>query len=498
MKKCRKSIPTLAGLLVIIGGLVVGLSLVRLRSEYITKAMESTEPREVKISNIEAASITISWVTDKAAAGWVKYGESESTMNMTVSDIRDQQSGNSGIFRTHYVTVGGLKPATMYKLLLGSGNNIYNLNGEPYTVSTGPLIDQSPEADVAYGQVVTGGGDPAEGAVVYLQLPGAGLMSELVKNSGSWVIPIAKSRTSDLTKYVKYDPEKETVRIWVQDGELGMAEVATLTSLDSPVPNIELGSIYDFTKTAAGGNTEAVKSKIVTEKLTIPTGQFLLLTPMAEEQVQTNTPMVIGEAPPGTKITIVINSEEEISATISANDDGRYSYQVPTTLGAGTHTIIVTSIIGGVKKSITRSFVVSAAEDSGSPYYSATPSATLKPYPSITPTSIPVATVGPTSKPIPTTNPSPTIKPTSTPRPTNTPIPTTTPKLTDTPKPTSSPRPTNTPKPTITPRPTSSVPTPTPAIPVVPQTGAIELTLLMLVLGLGMMVTGGWWYRRLE
>ena len=131
---------------------------------------------------------------------------------MVVSDDRDQDRGAVGNYFTHLVTLRGLKPTTAYKLKIGPEEQI---------VTTGVNLRNTPAADVVYGQAITSGGDPADGAIVYVQLPGAVPQAALVKASGSWVVPLSVDRSTDLTSFAAYDKQTEKISVTIQAGPLG-------------------------------------------------------------------------------------------------------------------------------------------------------------------------------------------------------------------------------------------------------------------------------------
>ena len=204
MRKRELTIPTILGVLAIIGGLIGGVVLLNKPLRGLVGASPEETPKEVKITNISDTSFVVSWVTDKSTSGYVQYNG-----GLVVSDDRDQERGEIGNYFTHLVTIKALKAETGYSFKIGSGKSLYDNSGKLYQITTATAVSQVPVADVAYGQVVTASGDPVEGAIVYLSLPGAVSQAALTKSSGSWVIPMAVARSADLTGYAAYDREKD-------------------------------------------------------------------------------------------------------------------------------------------------------------------------------------------------------------------------------------------------------------------------------------------------
>lgn len=454
MKNRELRLPTIIGLLVVLAGLVAGLFILRNPLRLSLSASGEEIPSEVRISNIADSSFTVSWITSEAATGFVQYGQSGSELDLAVSDSRDQEKGDVGNYYTHYVIVGGLKGGTKYSFKIGSGRSLYDDGGKSYETTTGQGLADTPTADVAYGLVTTEEGEPADGAIVYLQLPGGVPATAMTKESGAWVIPLATIRAEGLTRYVAYDRESTEVDISVQGGNLGTSLATVTTGEDSPVPTITLGKSYDFAADEAEEDeTQATESGDLASRFsgealapgTNPEGgaTLELVTPKSDEEINTQRPQIIGKAPAGVEVSIEIHSSHVVAGKVIAESDGTFNFSVPTNLTPGEHTLTISATVNGVLQQITQSFTVYAQGESGLPAFEATPSATL--VPSLTPT----------STPLPTITAQPTIVPTITVMPTA--------------------------EPTIIPEPPTELPT----------SGSVWPTMLILVFGLGLLTTGG-------
>lgn len=379
MRKRELTIPTILGILVTIGGLVAGVFLLNAPLRSLVGASPEETPTEVKVTNTADTSFVASWTTAKSTSGYIQYGEGEKP-ELVVSDDRDQEKGEIGGYFTHLVTVRGLKAATSYGFRIGSGKGLYDQQGQLYKVTTGVTLRNPPQADVAYGQVVTSSGDPVDGALVYLAMPGTVTQAAVTKPSGSWVIPISTARTVDLTSFAAYDASAGQVRILVQAGALGTANVTTTTGNTKPVPEITLGQTVNLAAQQPTP-TPSTESKL-SGLLATETGETLeILTPKSGERVNSSQPEIMGKAPAGAEVTIVIHSTTQITQTVTADENGDWSYSVPAGLEPGTHTITITALVNGVKKTVQKSFVVEAAGTSNAPARVATPSATIKPTP---------------------------------------------------------------------------------------------------------------------
>ncbi|MBI2008362.1 fibronectin type III domain-containing protein [Candidatus Amesbacteria bacterium] len=448
MKKRELRLPTIIGLLVVLAGLGTGLFGLRNPLRWSLSASGEEAPGEVKMSNVADSSFVVSWVTGKAVAGFVQYGESGKGLDLAVSDDRDQERGDVGSYYTHYVTLSGLKEGTRYSFKIGKDE-------KSYEVTTAQKLERTPMADVAYGLVTTEEGSPADGMIVYVQLPGGELASALTKSSGAWVIPLATIRAEGKENYVAYDKEQTELEISVQGGNLGTSLVTVKTAGDSPVPTIVLGKNYDFAADETGVSEN--ESSGSAELFSRFSGEALapgnlagettleVLTPRNDEGINTQRPQIIGRAPAGVEVSIEIHSSHVIVGKVTTGEDGTFSYSVPTSLTPGEHTVTISAMIDGVLKQITKSFTVYAQGESNLPAFEATPSATLVPSP--TTTTVPTPTSSPSVSPSPT--------PTSVAQPTI--------------------------GPTVMPEPPAELPT----------SGNVWPTALILVLGLGLLASGG-------
>ncbi len=465
MKKKEIRLPTILGLVVAIAGLVTGVVLLRLQLKTAALAAAEETPNKVAVSNISDSSFTVSWSTERAAPGFVQYSEKATDPDLVVSDERDQLNGAVGSYLTHFVTIKGLKPSTEYVFRLGSGKHLYDQGNGLYTVTTGAQLANPPPADVAYGQVMTQSGDPGDGAVVYLQIPGASLQSALVKSSGSYVVPLSTIRTNDLSKFITYDKEKTAINVSVMRGPLEDTLVTTSTATHAPIPDIILGKGGRLEQSGSNVDTSVSKfsNNILGPAIEASGGAILtILTPKFGEEVNSARPEIIGQAPANTEVTVEVHSTQVVTGTTKSDQNGKFTFSVPSDLSAGEHSVTISSVVDGVVKKVTRNFVVLAAGESFNPAFSSSPSATL----------------APTIKPTATPKPSPTRQPSPTPTRGPSPLPTPT---------------------GVRPSPTVVVatpsPTPKPVVIEMPASGNDEPTVLVLGIGIGLIISGLWWYR---
>jgi hypothetical protein len=154
----QKQMPTMFGLGVLVIALVAGLVMFGTGTGVFSpRATPQTTPKQVKITNVGDKSFTVSFYTDEATTGFVKYGAKETDLKSQSSDDRDQLAGAVGEYTLHHITVKGLKPSSSYFFTLGTGSgSIFDNNGAPFNVKT--VADPGtppPAAKTVYGSVMT-------------------------------------------------------------------------------------------------------------------------------------------------------------------------------------------------------------------------------------------------------------------------------------------------------------------------------------------------------
>jgi len=398
----------------LITGIGAGIYLVGQKSFLKEKLDPEFAPKKIKITNVTDSQFSVSWTTSKAAIGLVKYGTTSSS-DSSLPDDRDQRSGEKTAFKTHYVTLSGLKPATKYYFKIGSGSekNLFDNNGKPYEITTGPALGAQPPSDLINGKVVTESGGSASGAIVYATLPETAPLSAQVKIDGTWLIPLSSARTPDLFDYATYDSRTTLIDIFVQ-GEEKTAKATTNTANDSPVPEVALGKTYDFTEGTAAEITEDLAQAPIEEAAvttdeedleTIPSeeteatetaeipGQFSLeplanlpveATPSAQvgllnpqldgETINSLKPEFLGTGPARKVLTVKVESKT-YTTTVVVDDQGNWSFTPPEDLEPGAHKITITYVDDyGEEQSLERNFIIASSGDSDLPSFTATPS----------------------------------------------------------------------------------------------------------------------------
>ncbi len=406
----KKTIPSILGILILIVGIASGVFLVGQRQIFRLGAESGNLPRDIRISNIDSFTFTVTWITEKDTVGFVSWGETPS-LGQTTEEIGSKAK------KIHSLTIKNLKPSTTYYFVINSAGFKFDNNGVPWSVSTAPYATPNTETVIASGVVLRGDGTPASNILVYINGGSISQLSTTTSQNGTWTIFLSNARNKTLSSYAKLD-SNTILDIFVQAGnETAAAQIMALKA--NPVPNILLGKTYDF---RSSENQEVTLPKA---EVTLPqnpnqleisgsldvSGQAPKETQKAvtldsiskdNELIFTSTPEFFGKGPAGTEVNIKIESNP-ITARVRIGSDGRWRFN-PGALEDGEHTITISwRDSQGFLRSITKKFIVQAAD--GEPGFESTPTgrtSTTKPSPSPSPKP------NPTNTPTPSLNPAPT------------------------------------------------------------------------------------------
>lgn len=192
------------GLIILIAGLGVGVYLVLNQTGFFSRADASLAPINMQISNISDNSISVSWLTNKPATGFIGYGVTD-RLGSVVGDDRD--GGGQKERLTHHVTLKNLDPNKTYYFKIVSGGKIFDSNGKPLSQKTAPVADNAPPvADPLIGKVTKKDGGVPNEALVYLKFGDNSLLSSYTRTKANWLITLNNARTADLKNYAIINP----------------------------------------------------------------------------------------------------------------------------------------------------------------------------------------------------------------------------------------------------------------------------------------------------
>jgi hypothetical protein len=344
----QKKIPTLFAIVVLVIGIVAGVFLVQSDKIFQTNASPEATPTQVRITNITDRGFAVSWITDKQSQGFVSYGPSTS-LGLVAKQQSDLPNAATNV---HHATIESLKANTTYYFKIGSGDQLFDNNGQLYQVKTGPQLSNPPSQDIIFGNIVDATNKPQANATVYITLTGVTPQSVLTDSSGKWSLPLSTSRNITLSSFANYT-EDSLIEIFVQGGSGKIATAKTKAKNAHPVPTITLGQNLDFTNVTslpAGSlpnakitlpqNTQQTQTSVQTQSTsTTPSVEVILNSPQSNEVLTNTKPIISGTGTPKTAITIKLQGPKTINGSTTINSQGNWSWAVPQTLSVGNYTI---------------------------------------------------------------------------------------------------------------------------------------------------------------
>ncbi len=384
----NKKIPTLIGLILIMIGTVATTFLVKGNTIFQIRAGPGMDPKNVKVTNVSENAFTITYLTDDKMTGSVNHGIDPKDLDGISLDDRDQLSQQISKYNSHSITVRNLDPNTKYYYSITSGTKKYLDTGFKFEITTKGQISNAPSSQIPVsGKVILPDGTTPTDGLIYLKTNDAGITSGLLKENGTYIIPLNTLRKLDTDEYLEID---DNTIINIEIFSNGLFSSVSVTSNDiSPVPLITLSGSYDF----SASTMDQEENKTVNQSegfpsfgnVSINADDPKILTPNSNEELTESKPTFEGTAQPNETVEIEIHSDENIKTQVTADASGNWEYIPPKNLSPGEHTItITTKNKDGILKTITRNFVVFA---------DGVISPTLTPAVKISPSASPVPTV---------------------------------------------------------------------------------------------------------
>lgn len=424
MKK-EKRIPTILGLILLIGSIVGGVILTQRQATVGTKAGGDCTPINPQVTNITNSSFTVSFSTSADCLSTINVD------NRTISDLRFLNTGRTEKpSKIHYFEVTNLKENTPYTYsFVNNGVNYSQASFKTQTASKPPAA--IPTANLAWGRVFMPDLKPADEAILYLSIPGASPLSAFVTSRGNWNISLATSFNDAKNNwFTPPNGQIEDIVVISPDGTI--TQIASNTSRNNPVPDIIIGQ-NQFSPQPVTDYTTGELNQMDQTSLSLVDKDLSIDNPEENEPVFTLRPDFFGKGPVNTIINIQIDSTDTVNGQATTKTDGTWNWSPPQDLKPGTQTITVSAVNPKTSSTdtVSRKFTIIITDNNVGMAFTASQSGTVQtPTPSLIPTTTP--TTAPTNAPtpmatatsVPTQAPTPTEKPivaqstTPTPRPT--------------------------------------------------------------------------------
>jgi len=379
-------IPMIAGLLLLLAGVVGGVYLVQNRqSPTETQADVGTAPSSVEISNITNSSFTVSWVTQNPTSGFLTYGASSEKINSVARDKRDLLSSDYLKYSTHYVQVSGLSPGTEYFFMVNSGKTAYLTNESVPDMAKAASNLAEGSLTAISGNVQTSDGGVLENAIVLVTGPNLSTQSVLTDATGNWAMALAGAMDPAMTKEASVNPNDDiTIRV---QSNIGNSTALILGQQINEIPTISAGETFDF-RSLVASSTQRPSSFTFIDDLAAQsptTSQTInIFNPQENEALSTTKPLFMGTAPAGNEISIaVIQKQTQLTGTVTSDERGNWRWTSDDDLALGSHVVRVSyTNDSGITFQAEKRFSV-LGNVSTNPAIESSPGAQLSPSPTI-------------------------------------------------------------------------------------------------------------------
>ena len=351
-----------------------------------TRASKMTV-KQHEIVNVTARQAGIFWESASADQAWILYGSGANNTDKVALDERDNLDTKADrIF--HYAVIKDLQPETTYHYKIISNNEIVTTgDGSSFTFTTAPDSGSSGLLTPAYGKVALTSGSPAVQAFVMLNVPESYPLLAITGNTGEWLLPL------------QYFVGKRS-NVYVIATESSLAQIKIFNDSQSSVINTVLGQTHPLPQTVVLGENysfaEDAKVLSAQSNRTASTKETTNNTisirfPKDGSVIPGNSPLVKGYGIPGKSVTVSIDSKPSFSKTVKVDKNGEWDVPVDRNFLPGKYVLTMTTQNNQQKITQLRSTytLIKSGEQVLGETSVSTPSATLMPTQSLSPTLVP-------------------------------------------------------------------------------------------------------------
>lgn len=186
-------IPTLIGLAFL--AIVLGAGIVFAKqyqySEFQTRLL--FKPQNIKVVNITDSSAAIVWQTQQPAVGSIIWGKD--SLDSSTGDDRNTRVEHQRY--THFVTINNLEANSRYSFRVRSNN--YDYSDTPLEFTTAKKSNSQNLGNTPIiGTILNSNYEPADEALVFLNIEGAAELATYTVGSGNFLLPTTQLRKKSL------------------------------------------------------------------------------------------------------------------------------------------------------------------------------------------------------------------------------------------------------------------------------------------------------------
>lgn len=348
------------------------------------RASKNIQPYNIVISNITNTSASISFYTKDKTSALIKYA---TTPDLQQIKFDDRDLKNQAAYKIHYFTLSNLSPGTNYFFAIVIEGKEFNKNGAFYRLQTTNVNPPSSSHPPIFGKVVDTGLKPLENVLIELTIPkidSSVKFTTLTKSSGEWIVtfPIILDNSF---KPVSLQ-EDDVFVIKLTDSNFLSSKVTVYYKDASPLKTLVLGQNYDL----VNGDAAVLGAEV--------NRNSLILSPRNNSIINSQYPTFRGLSSPNSLLELSLKPNAG-SSVITTDKLGEWKYEVKNPLSPGKYTLTVKEQPSGKQQTIYFTIGKSGESVLGEATPSATLAPTMSPTPTITP--FPSATLVPTRLPTP-------------------------------------------------------------------------------------------------
>jgi hypothetical protein len=239
--KSKTKIPTPIGLILLIVALFLGIFLYFYQDSKSQQKRAFLSPKNIAVINLTDTSATVTWTTDLEVQGEVILSQ------VAERFIDDRDKALSKNRTTHFVTLSRLTPQTKYTFTIkDAGEEFFDENLQSFQtaqVQDKQSLKNSEEGlklQPLTGVVVDETLEPVEGALIYLNLPGASKVGTYTNSEGNFILPIKYLLIEDLSGIYHIEQNSTPTLLISKDNKFSIVEF-TLPLKSSSFETLTLG-----------------------------------------------------------------------------------------------------------------------------------------------------------------------------------------------------------------------------------------------------------------
>ncbi len=357
-----------------------------------------TTVQKFQVANVSESSFGVFFVTEEPVSVYVIYGKSENALDNYAYDVLDD-SKYQGPRKYHLFNLAGLDKDTSYWYQLVSDKKLLEYGDMTKFKSTtlaSPNFQKS--KNPIYGKITTPNGEGASETHLLISR-----LDKSIATSGTDNVFVVTTKPSGEWLYTLPSTfiDSDLIRIEVYNEKYTPSHIQALVMKSSPIPQTTIvGTDYAFSESDNVLGVDNVKKSPNNSS----NDQYIvsIAYPELNAVIPDPKPLFKGYGIPRTKVTLEVNSKPIFRHETIVDAQGVWIVEPKNSFAFGPYILTVKILdTSGTLRSLTRSFIIAkSGEQVLGETTIATPSGTLTPSTSITPTTITPLILSPTSAPI--------------------------------------------------------------------------------------------------